>query len=209
MPIASTATGAGPPRTAGRLETEHRVPRRRQKGVRRFIVIGWWLLAGLLPALAQPARVILIRHGEKPESDRDPHLSIAGRDHAARWVNWFTNSVDRTPSILLAPRPTGKHPSVRPIETLEPLALALKLPVRTEFTSDDYARLAADLRTNDVYRGRTVVVCWVHQYLPEFAAALGVEPAPGDWKGDDYDGAYLITFHREKARLKPVHVRQP
>ncbi len=173
----------------------------------------WWLrlwtslllLLAATPVVAQPARILLIRHGEKPESHDDPHLTATGRERAERWVGYFTNAPTRTPDVLFAPRPTKQHPSVRPVETLEPLAQALHLQIGTPFAAGDYARLAEQLLADPALKGKTVLVCWVHQSLPQFAAALGIQPEPALWKDDDYSGIYLITFEGGKAKLAATH----
>jgi hypothetical protein len=163
------------------------------------------LLLLALHCQAEPASVILIRHGEKPEGKADPHLTAAGRARAARWVGYFTNSPSPVPDVLLAPLPTKQHASVRPIETLEPLAKSLHLPISTPFASGDYAKLAQQLLTDPQFAGKNVAVCWVHQSLPPFAAALGVDHEPPPWKDADYGGVYRITFVNGKARLSVSH----
>ncbi len=165
-----------------------------------------WLLLGLaVPVVAQPARILLIRHGEKPEGRADPRLAAAGRERAQRWVGYFTASPLRTPTVLFAPQPTKGRRSVRPIETLEPLAKAMHQKVKTPFASEDYAKLAHQLLTDPELNGKIVAVCWVHHSLPQFAAALGVEPAPARWKESDYDGVYEVTFEDGKPRLAVTH----
>jgi broad specificity phosphatase PhoE len=161
------------------------------------------LLAAFLPsaAFAVPARVILIRHGEKPESKRDPHLTEAGRAHAEHWAAYLTRESAPKPDALFAPKPSEKHPSVRASETLEPTARRLKLDIQTPDEAGDYARLAKTLLSDPRWDGKTVVVCWVHQYLPQFAVALGAKPAAEKWNDDDYDGVYEVTFRDGRASL--------
>lgn len=163
------------------------------------------LLLLTLRSQAEPASVILIRHGEKPEGKADPHLTAAGRARAERWVTYFTNSTSPVPDVLLAPLPTKQHASLRPIETLEPLAKSLHLGISTPFASGDYTKLAQQLLTDPQFAGKTVLVSWVHQSLPQLAAALGAAPEPPPWKDADYSGVYRITFVNGKARLSVSH----
>ncbi len=168
--------------------------------------LSFLMVAVGLQTWADPARILLIRHGEKPEPEdhADPHLSAAGRERARNWVNYFTNSTGETPIALFAPKPTPRHPSVRPIETLEPLAAALKIKVRTPFSSSDYAKLAQQLRADPKLEGRTVVVCWVRQSLPDLAAALGVQPLPAEWSETNYAGVYEVTFSAGKTGFRGI-----
>ncbi len=169
-------------------------------------LLAWCLLPLLaFPALAEPARIFLIRHAEKPEDRSDPHLTAAGRERAHRWVSYFTNSPTRQPTIVLAARATKGHPSVRPVETLEPLAQALHLEIQTPFASSDYEKLAHRLLTAPEFNGRTVAICWVHQSIPQLVASLGIRPEPGPWKDSDFSGVYQITFENGKPRLAVTH----
>ncbi len=156
-----------------------------------------------LPSVfAVPARVILIRHAEKPADHGDPHLTSEGRAHAVRWASWLTRTNAPRPDALFAPNPTSKHPSVRATETLEPVAKQLGIEVRMTEDSGTFERLAKSVLADPKLDGKTVVVCWVHQYLPQFAAALGVTPEPVKWKDEDYDGVYEITFSEGRAALR-------
>ena len=170
----------------------------------------WLTLTG---ALAQPAQIIVIRHAEKPEDHEERHLSKAGQARAEALVKFFTRDEHATrrglPQVLLACHPSHKGHTLRPRETLLPLAQHLKLEVQTPFESKDYAQLAHALLHDPAYRGKAVVVCWVHDSLPAFAAALGVTPEPPKWKDSDYDSAYVITFPEGRAHLKTIaqHLR--
>lgn len=170
--------------------------------MRRLVLIAVLALAAERSVSAEPAKIILIRHGEKPADHDDPHLTAEGRAHAERWVGYFTNSPTRLPDVLLAPSPTKKHPSVRASETIEPLAKLRHLTIETPYPAEDYTKLAHDLVTEDRFKGKTVVVCWVHQYLPQFVAALGIDPQPKEWKGEDYESVYEVTFPEGKPVFK-------
>lgn len=156
----------------------------------RFLVL---LLVLVTRSLADPLQVLLIRHGEKPEGKRDPHLTAAGSQRAARWAE-LLGTCDPRPEILLATKPSAEHPSLRPIETLQPLADRLKLKIETPFLSDAHASLAATIRTNARFTGRSVVICWVHQSLPELARELGATNAPATWHGEDYGSVWRLTY---------------
>ena len=164
------------------------------------------LLGAALAASAQPARVILIRHAEKPDDAKNQHLSDEGRDRAQRVVKWLSEGkvldTNGAPAALYAAAPTARGRSVRCVETLEPTALNLGLTIRTPYQADDYARLAHDLLHDETLRGKNVVVCWVHDYLPQFASSLGVKPAPPKWKGEDFESAYVVTFPHGKTKLE-------
>lgn len=171
------------------------------------------LLLGLLtatPVLGRPAQVILLRHAEKPWDDADIHLSDRGEKRARALAGFLTNNPSLTnrglPTLLFATRPTPKGHGLRPSETLEPLARQLHLPIHTPFPAVDYAALARRVLSSPEFDNQTVVICWVHEYLPELAAALGVK-SPPSWKGSEFDRVWLITWKGDKAKLKDLPQR--
>jgi hypothetical protein len=107
---------------------------------------------------ARPARVILLRHAEKPPDESTVHLSERGESRARALVALLeVGSVvgsNGPPAALFAPKFTRQGRSRRPYETLEPLAEHLKLSVQTPYGPSDYAALAKDVlsdsRTPDI-----------------------------------------------------------
>jgi hypothetical protein len=91
---------------------------------------------------------------------------------------------------------------------LEPLARKLNLPIEIPFSSKDYKALAKLVFEDTRLEGKTVVVCWVHDDLPDLAGALGVKHHPAKWKSSEFDRVWLITFHKDKAQLSdlPQHL---
>ena len=163
-----------------------------------------WLLCSILDVWAQPARVILFRHAEKPDDRDDPHLSATGREHAKQLAKWLGegNMLGTNGVALYAQRPTEHLHSIRCLETLKPLAKKLKLTISTPRPAADYKKLVENLLGDTSLKGQTAVVCWVHYYLPEFATKLGVHPPPPKWKGDDYHSTYVITLTNGTATLR-------
>ncbi len=153
----------------------------------------WLSLIAAIGCHADPLQVILIRHGEKPEGKKDPHLTAAGRDRARHWSE-VLGTCDPLPQILLAPEPSAEHPSVRPRETLQPLADQLTLKIETPVRSDAHGLLAKSVRTETRFAGKAVVICWVHQSLPQLARELGATNAPSEWSAEDYGTAWILKY---------------
>jgi hypothetical protein len=161
-----------------------------------------------LPSLAQqqpatgapPAAVLLIRHAEKLTDGRID-LAPAGFARAKDLPELFLPSAAGArpkfprPDVLFATH-QSKH-SNRPFETIQPLSQALNLPINTDFADDDYASLAK-LLLSGKYAGKVVLVAWHHGTLPQFAAALGVEPQPGPWPPTQFDRVWRIDWHDGK-----------
>ena len=166
------------------------------------------LLAIASRGLPQPAQVILIRHAEKPSDPNAVDLSKEGQRRAEALVPFLTQEPSLTkygpPVALYATERTKHGHSVRTRETIAPLARELRLTIQTPYPAESYRRLARSILGNPKYRGKTVLVCWVHDYIPQLAAALGVRPEPPKWKGDVYDRVYVISYESGKAALQEL-----
>ncbi len=155
-------------------------------------------LTGLAPAVKPPAQIILIRHGEQPDNNKNPHLSNAGLQRANDLVPFIRTDPQMTrygaPVALFATRTTKHDTGVRTQETLVPLAKALKLPIQNPFLGSHYAELAKAILSNPAYSGKTVLICWNHENIPQLTAALGIKPEPPKWKGKVFDQVYIISY---------------
>jgi hypothetical protein len=162
-----------------------------------------WLSA--LTVGAGPAQIILLRHAEKPRRESDSHLSATGRQRAEALVGFLTTTPALTnhgaPAALFACQPTLRGHGRRPLETLQPLAIHLRLAIDTTWPANDYLRLAQHVRGDDRYSGKSVVICWVHDDMPKLAKALGVRPKPGPWKDEVYDRVWVITYSGDQVSL--------
>src|SRR5215210_4820076 len=161
------------------------------------------------PLVTRPAKIILIRHGEKPADQDDPHLSAAGVRRAERLVSFIVTDPALSgfgpPVAVFATQSTKHDNGQRTQETVAPLAAALKLPVLTPFLSKDYAALAKQILANPAYAGKTVLICWNHDEIPRLAVALGVKPRPPKWKGSVFDKVYVISYRDRKPTLTSLH----
>jgi|HubBroStandDraft_6_1064221.scaffolds.fasta_scaffold207348_2 hypothetical protein len=154
-----------------------------------------------------PAEVLIIRHAEQPARGSLVHLSDVGRARAAALPSLFPTRFAK-PAFLFATRPSKE--SERPLETLQPLAQALRLRIDDKFPDDAYAQLASTILTGATYAGAHVLICWHHGLIPALAAALGAAHAPARWPEAQYDhvwqlryGADGVTFDDRLAPLLP------
>jgi len=177
-------------------------------------------LGHCLDVFAQPAHVILIRHGEKPVDESDNGLSLIGEQRAAALVPYLTKHPDLAslgrPAFIFAQAAEDKQTnSLRPIKTIKPFADSLRLPVLKTYNRDDFRALADELLKDEshVYQGKTVVICWEHDRLAELAQYLvGARAVEGNlplspkdsktwvWPGDDvYGRTWVISFTEPNA----------
>jgi hypothetical protein len=159
------------------------------------LLFGLWFA---LAATAQPARIILLRHAEKPADETDIHLSERGRERAQALTAWATDSpvwgTNDQPVAVFACKPTPEAPSQRAIKTITPLATRLGLSVQTPFSAKNYAALAQQILNDPALNGKSVVICWVRDELPLLAQSFGVKSGGKKWKKDVFDRVWLITF---------------
>lgn len=135
------------------------------------------ILAG--SAVAQPAHIILIRHAEKPDDPTDNGLSLTGKERAFALVPYLAEQPEikalGQPAFIFAQAaPDPAKNSLRPILTVQPYAQSIWLPVLSNHNKQDFKKLADELLNDDrhEYRGKTVLICWEHDVLAEFAQYL-------------------------------------
>jgi broad specificity phosphatase PhoE len=136
------------------------------------------------------ARIIIIRHAEKTGVDSDPGLSEHGTLRAAALSTALPRTFGRIDHVIAAQ--STEH-SVRPLRTVEPLAMALGTRVIQSWKTRDYEQLAESLRLNPEFEQRQVLVCWRHKSLQNLALALGatdVEP----WPETEYDRTWILEY---------------
>ena len=180
--------------------------------VRRILTVFTLLTLLAATAAAQPSRIILLRHAEKPVNDAEIHLSDRGRQRALALEGWSTNSpvwgTNERPVAVFACKPTVKAPSRRSVETITPLAAQLKLPVQTPFPAKNPDALAHQILTDPALNGKTVVICWARDEIPQLAGCLGIKSNDLKWHKNVFDRVWLITFQDSTAVLSdlPQHV---
>ncbi len=152
-----------------------------------------------------PAQIVFLRHAEKP--DEGAELNERGRTRASALVGLFTHdarALEHGPAVaIFAMRPHGKKGSVRAIQTMEPTARALGLTSDTHFSREEFAPLVQTLMSAKAYEGKTVIVCWEHNVIPEMLKAFGWTTGPTTWSGKSYDRLWLLDFETGK----PVRFR--
>jgi len=179
-------------------------PARLESSRRRFLLVVLLALGSLVAGRAAvgqpPATVLLIRHAEKLTDGR-MDLSPVGFERAKALPQLFGAAAPHSlprPDFLFATHVSKK--SNRPVETIAPLAEALKLPIASDFADDDYGSLAK-LLLSGKYAGKVVLVAWHHGTLPEFAAALGATPPYKPWPDTQFDRLWRIDYRDGKAGL--------
>jgi len=128
-----------------------------------------------------PTQTLLImRHAEKPDDDTDPHLAPVGQVRAQQLASYIPQTFG-TPSAIIAAADSNR--SVRPRETVEPLAASIPLTIQTPYADAQFAKLAANIGRRDAFPQPLIVICWHHGEIPKLMHGLGaaVGSYPASW----------------------------
>jgi len=154
-------------------------------------------------------KVMIIRHAEKPSKDglvhgvthigeHDRHaLSVRGWQRAGALVRFFAPLHPRpndcliaTPRSIFASAATAQSPSLRALHTVEPLAAALNLPVRTPFPEGSERGVAAAVLAAE----GPALIAWHHKTIPTLARVItgdGID-CPDFWPDDRFDIVWVL-----------------
>jgi hypothetical protein len=145
---------------------------------------------------AGPQKVIIIRHGEKPDAGNN--LSCQGQNRALM-LPAVLYAKFKTPDYIYVPAlRLGKSTNEsRMYQTIVPYAVKYNLNINTKFEVTDAAGLARDI----MKKQGTIIIVWEHNNIPLIAAAFGIKEDKMKWKGDDFDSIWIITFQNGKATL--------
>jgi len=144
----------------------------------RLSAVVVWCLAWAGSAAAQQA-LFIVRHAEKVDQSKDPHLSEAGQARARALAALLA------PSGAAAIYATEYH---RTTETAKPLADLLGLPIQHD-PATDTARLVEQLKAR--HAQDIVVVVGHSNTVPEIVKAYGAAiPAIAD---DDFGNVFVVV----------------
>jgi hypothetical protein len=170
--------------------------------------VGWALALGLLGgasgAGAQPARVVLLRHGHKDlptgSQDSNYNLSSIGQRQALLLGERLPACLGLRPSSLRLASygfnlDTGKN--ARSYQTLVPLAVASGRNVRVFADAEESSEaIGQQLLQDRDYDGTTLVIAWEHRRLPQLARGLGWRTMPAV-DHSDFDSLWLLQYHQD------------
>lgn len=153
----------------------------------------------------QVETIVIFRHGEKPATGLG-QITPQGFNRALGLVKVLPKKFDK-PAALFAPDPREKvqdhgelYNYVRPLATIEPIAISLGMPVQTPCGYRDVDELE-EILCDPRYAQSTVFVAWEHGYAQRAAVDLvkrfggNVKQVPS-WPGDDYDSLYVVKIER-------------
>jgi len=151
------------------------------------------------------AKIMLIRHAEKPNGGNGPGLMPNGAENprALTLTGWKrANALAGlfNPADGALPRPPLAKPgslfasgseSLRPKQTIAPLAATLNLSIRTFLKGQEVELVAAAKKAED-----PVLISWQHEGIPDIAAIIrgGVDGLPQTWPDKVYDLVWVLDL---------------
>ena len=161
----------------------------------RFLFLYCIIIFSSYPSFPQslpdsiPLRVIIIRHGEKPNTGFN--LSCKGYNRSMALPKVFTSlfgvpDYTYVPTILIG-RTTN---SVRMYQTVVPLAVKYGLLINSKYAETDSIGISADV----LLKKGTILIVWNSNDIPSIARNLGVSNNDLKWKKTDFDSIWIIDF---------------
>ena len=139
-----------------------------------------------------PKTVYIIRHAEKPEDPNDPNLSPQGVERALALAKNCEKLFGKLDCLFAAATSAG---SSRSVDTINPLAQTIHLEIDSSVSNKDYSVLAAKLLAGATdYGGKTALICWHHENIPELAQELRAANAPANWMGEVFDRIWVLEY---------------
>jgi hypothetical protein len=167
---------------------------------RRFLAT-LFVVFGISAGQAQAQQtIVFFRHGEKPSGGLG-QLTCQGLNRALALPSVLLPKFGR-PDFLYAPNPAvkisdpaGSFYYVRPLATIEPVAIRTARSVNTKVGYNDVASLIS-LLINPAKADTTIFVAWEHAYLVKTVQTImnkygGGEIVPA-WVTGDYDSLYVV-----------------
>jgi len=139
-----------------------------------------------------PKTIYIIRHAEKPEDPHDPNLSPQGVERAQALAKNYEKLFGRLDCLFAAETSAG---SARSVQTINPLAQTIRVEIDSGVSNKDYSVLAAKLLAGTTdYGGKTVLICWHHENIPDLAQGLRAANAPANWMDEVFDRIWILEY---------------
>jgi hypothetical protein len=140
-------------------------------------------------------KVVIIRHGEKPE--KGDNLNCQGFNRSIELPKVLSAKFGMPSAIFIPEVGSGnKTKSCRMFQTISPFAIKNNLKINSNHDEDDYNDIVRDVKAHS----GTVIMVWEHSAIPELANALGIKQQL-KWKASDFDSIWIITYKNGTATL--------
>ena len=184
--------------------------------LRSVVLLSLVALAASPSVASAQQTIVFFRHGEKPAAGLG-NLSCQGLNRALALPNVLLGRFG-TPDFLYAPNPAvkisdpgGSFYYVRPLATIEPIAIRSGLSVNTHYGYTDIGSLEG-LLIQSTKANTTVFVAWEHVYLQKIVQDImnrygggAVVPA---WVTGDYDSLFIVRVNYSGGSISATFEKQ-
>lgn len=172
----------------GMSEADRRKKRRRRRI--QIIIIYVAIAIGLAWFFESQATttIIFVRHAEKQAAGNDPELTEAGRRRVAELTRQLVDA-----DVVAGVDAIYSTPFKRNLQTAEPLAEALDLPIhRYDPDPEDPEAMLEDIVRR--HKGKIILIVGHSDTIPELIAELGASKKVPPIAENEYDNIYLISI---------------
>ena len=179
--------------------------------MKKFIYILFTILHSLI---AEPKYYVLLRHAEKNYDSDINNLSSKGKLRAQAisalfekpheftgCFSHFVKQIKNDVASIYSFAPNGKYPTIRAIETVQPLANTLKLEIDARFNKNNLVDLIQEIKTNPKNNEKTVIICASRRKLAKIAKLIGTNIKIKDTDAFTFDRILLIKRDHQKYKL--------
>ena len=166
------------------------------------VSLGLVLAAVGVTAVHAEETIVFFRHGEKPSGGLG-QLTCQGLNRALALPDVLLAKFG-TPDYLYAPNPAvkisdpaGSFFYVRPLATIEPVAIRAGRSINTNYGYNDITGLR-NILVRSSKATATIFVAWEHAYLVKVVQSImnaygGGQTVPA-WTSGDYDALYIVRL---------------
>ena len=166
------------------------------------LVVGM-LVAAAGAALQAEETIVFFRHGEKPSGGLG-QLTCQGLNRALALPDVLLDKFG-TPDYLYAPNPAvkmsdpaGSFYYIRPLATIEPVAIRTGRSVNSGYGYNDVTGLR-NILIKSTKANATIFVAWEHAYLVKVVQSIMTAYGGGvtvpAWTTGDYDSLYIVRVN--------------
>lgn len=168
---------------------------------------------------AEPKYYILLRHAEKNHDSDINNLSSKGKLRAQAIAalfekpqeftgcfSQFVRQIKNNVTSIYSFAPNGKYPTIRAIETMQPLANTLKLEIDARYNKNNLEALIHEIKTNPKNNEKTVIICASRTKLAKVAKLVDTNIKIKNTDAFTFDRILLIK--REHKKYKYINLPQ-
>jgi hypothetical protein len=150
-------------------------------------------------ANAAPSQVVIIRHADKWPDSPGNILNPTGYLRAVKFAEYYLSTFKEVPDFLFAAGVPNNTKSLRPIQTLTPLAghreiIKKGVEINHTYTGGQEQQLVNAIMSGKEYDNKNLVICWPHQHIFKILTYFAGSKQNIVWPNTDYDTVYVLNF---------------